>query len=217
MRGVAASYFGVMSPGVPDFEENGHLPLGRFTVTMDEVYERFVLHPGFAASRTRATCWDGLDQYLYRWQQYADRHAGVLKGRRLFRAMWLGGSFISSKMEPRNLDLTLFVDGEALDACVADKGNSGLCRLTSRGSLLATLHVSPSVVPYCWARSPWMNDKKRDLSEIREFSRKMSNYVTRRGSFDDWWTRVRPTGVPRDEPSEETGNWARGYLEVILA
>src|SRR3954452_9626880 len=69
----------------------------------------------FTGSLARQDCWSGLFTYLALWGRYQDGLAAALEGSSLIKCFWLAGSFISDKFDPNNVDLTLFVDGEALD------------------------------------------------------------------------------------------------------
>lgn len=203
-----------MAHQIPAFGINGHLPLGRYNVTLEQVEDRFVSDPAFADSRTRLECWLGLQSYIGLWGLIEKKAAAVLADRRLLKTMWLGGSFISAKPNPNNVDLTLFLDGDLLLECSKVGINSQISKLSHRDGMLQRFRVSPTIVRYRFAHSPWdMFNAKRQLGayEPEHFS-----YVGLRGCFDDWWCRIRPEGEDKTSPSLETGGWVRGYLEVTL-
>ncbi|MET9391746.1 hypothetical protein ABZY20_15235 [Streptomyces sp. NPDC006624] len=52
---------------LPSFAANGFLPLGRYSVSLDEAEAMLVSAPEFQDSATRQTLWDGLHGYLDRF------------------------------------------------------------------------------------------------------------------------------------------------------
>lgn len=203
-----------MSPDIPPFNEQGHLPPGRYSVTLEQLEERFVRHADFASSETRPDRWRGFREYISLWKDVQRRVEQDLD-RPLVKAIWLGGSFISAKLDPNNVDLALFVDGDSLAIC-KQKGQSGrISLLSGRDKMTRTLHVTPSIVPYRYVRSPW--DMYRDNPAYQApYTGEHFRYVGQRGCFDDWWLRMRPEGEDKGAPTAHTGAWARGYVEVML-
>ncbi|BCJ71200.1 hypothetical protein CS0771_07440 [Catellatospora sp. IY07-71] len=199
-----------MSPVIPEFARNGHLPPGRYKVTMEQVRERFVEDSRFKDSATRLDRWDGLTKYLALWRAAEDRVAPILDGRSLIKSVWLGGSFISSKVDPGNVDLTVITDGAIVTECTNQGINERLAILKNRTKMKNAFAVAPTVVAYRWFRSPWdlLRGDAQSLAAERE-------YGLWRGAMDDWWQRARPDGEDKFEPTEETGQWTRGYLEVV--
>jgi hypothetical protein len=192
---------------IPELDTaTGHLPLGRYHATLDEVYQRFVSHPAFAESPTRELIWDGFVAYMLAWHVLEEKLTEFLGGKRLVMSTWLGGSFISAKPDPGNLDVTLLVDGELAASCQGKPGIGSLKRLSYRAGMLEEFRVSPCIVRYHYFRSPFSQHIVGDPE--------VEDYVMKRGAFDDWWQRVRPDGVPKGEPTQETAAARRGYLEV---
>lgn len=192
---------------IPELDvSTGHLPPGRYRATLTEVHARFVAHSDFVASPTRRSVWDGFIAYISAWQQMEDQLAADLGGKRLLRAVWLGGSFISLKSDPRNLDLTVLVDGELAESCRGKPGIGGIRKLSYRAGMLDIFNVSPCVVQYRYFRSPFRPQLVGNPG--------VEDYVMLRGAFDDWWQRARPDGVPKGEPTPDTAATRRGYLEV---
>ncbi|MEI5672628.1 MULTISPECIES: DUF6932 family protein [unclassified Nocardioides] len=190
-----------LSPG------NGYLPLGRHTATLAEVQAAFVDDAMFATSTERPKLWANLRLYLGRWVAYEQQMAQHLNGANVLMSLWFGGSFVSDRLDPGNLDLMLFADGAALDACKGKPGNGALAKLSSRKAVKPELGIEPIVVRYRPVVSPFV------LSRLTDQERE---YVGYRGGFDDWWMRARPTGVPKGPPSADTCEWKRGYVEVML-
>lgn len=122
---------------IPDLDATtGHLPLGRYHATLTEVYDRFVSHPDFVGSPTRQGIWDGFIAYMAAWRGLDDRLAADLGGMRFVKAAWLGGSFISRKFDPHNLDVTLLVDGQLADSCKGKPGIAAIKKLSHRDGML---------------------------------------------------------------------------------
>lgn len=189
---------------IPDLGHGGdHLPPGRYRASLDEVHDRFVGHPQFAASTTRTTIWDGFLDYLAAW---LDAQEGVGSGR-ILQAVWLAGSFISSTCDPDDLDITPVVDRDALVAVQGRPGSKRLRKLIGhREAVVARFRVEPFVLE--WVPTTSVLRPTAVNSPVRD-------YLERRGALDDWWQRVRPHGE-KGAPVAEGAVPRRGYLEVAL-
>jgi hypothetical protein len=192
---------------IPELDDStGHLPPGRFRVTLTEIHARFVAHDEFKTSPTRQAIWEGFVAYMTAWHRVEDRLTAETGGKPLVMCVWLGGSFVSRRWDPDNLDLTVLVDGELVDSCRGKPGIGGVRKLSHRDGMLATFKVSPCIVRYRYFRSPFRPQLVGNPD--------IEDYVMLRGAFDDWWQRVRPDGEPKGEPTRETASVRRGYLEV---
>ena len=89
--------------------------------------------------------------------------APYLGGDRLVLAVWLAGSFVSSRFDPDNLDLTVFIDGERAASCQGKPGIKQLKTLTHRARMLEVFKVSPCIVRYQYFRSPSASRSSVDL------------------------------------------------------
>jgi hypothetical protein len=89
---------------LPSFAANGFLPLGRYSVSFDEAEAMLVSAPEFQDSGMRQRLWDGLHDYLERFFTLEDAYADAMNGHTLIHRLWLGGSFVSTKTDPRNID-----------------------------------------------------------------------------------------------------------------
>ncbi|MGI5356371.1 DUF6932 family protein [Streptomyces sp. CA-252508] len=98
---------------MPAFAVNGFLPLGRHSVSLGDAESMLVSAPQFRDSPTRRTLWDGLISYLDVFLALEDTYEGLLNGIPLIHRVWLGGSFVSTKLDPRNIDTTLLIDTDA--------------------------------------------------------------------------------------------------------
>lgn len=81
---------------------NGYLPQGRHSVTVDEFYEQFVT--AFPSSKTR-------ERLYRRWARHREALSSVLP----VQAQWIDGSYVTSKVDPSDIDMVSVMDGEAYD------------------------------------------------------------------------------------------------------
>ncbi|MGV9288036.1 DUF6932 family protein [Streptomyces sp. NPDC003719] len=193
---------------LPSFAANGFLPLGRYSVSFGEAEDMLVLAPEFLSSNTRWELWDGLNNYLERFFALEDSYAPVLGGRTLIHRLWLGGSFVSAKTDPGNIDATLLIDVGAERAVRGRPGSKWLTTaFQSRDNMLRKFGVSPVRVGY------------RPIGHVfrpENFTAEERTYFMERGVWDDWWQRCRLPGQADRSPSHESAAPARGYLEVRL-
>ncbi|KPN16319.1 DUF6932 family protein [Arthrobacter sp. Edens01] len=189
---------------IPVFNQDGHLPLGRYSTSPDQARAVLVDDPQFASSATRPGLWENLETYLAEFLYLEEKYAHLLPGPLLDR-IWLGGSFVSTKLDPRNVDVTLIINKEAKDVL---KGRQGAGLFTrSRASVLSKYGVSPLYLNY----KPVVSVFK--LDELEDDER---TYLAARGAWDDWWQRRRQSGL-QQEPTLESCVPRRGYLEVVLS
>ena len=87
---------------VPEFDEAGYLPEGRHEATADEVREALV--DQFPQSETRPMIHEG-------WR----RHYQALEHLVPVEKQWIGGSFVSAKVDPSDIDICSFIDGPTYD------------------------------------------------------------------------------------------------------
>ncbi|GAA3979233.1 hypothetical protein GCM10022384_30960 [Streptomyces marokkonensis] len=193
---------------LPSFAANGLLPPGRYSLSFGEAEDMLVRAPEFQGSDTRWALWDGLNNYLERFFALEDSYADALDGRTLIHRLWLGGSFVSAKTDPGNIDTTLLIDVEAKRAVRGRPGSKWLTTaFQSRESMLRKFGVSPVRVGY------------RPVGHVfrsEHFTAEERTYFMERGVWDDWWQRCRLPGHTDRAPSHESAAPARGYLEVRL-
>ncbi|MGW0879243.1 DUF6932 family protein [Streptomyces sp. NPDC002671] len=88
---------------------------------------------------------------LGRYDSYADALAGLP----LIHRMWLGGSFVSTKPDPRNIDATLLIDTRAERAVRGKPGSKWLTTaFQSRDRMREKFGVSPLRIGYQPNRAP---------------------------------------------------------------
>ncbi|WP_445280035.1 DUF6932 family protein [Streptomyces sp. DSM 118148] len=192
----------------PTFAANGSLPLGRYSVSFDEAESMLVSAPEFQDSATRTALWDGLVSYVDLFLALEDRYASVLADLPLIHRIWLGGSFVSTKTDPGNIDATLLIDTRAERAVRGRPGSKWLTTaFQSRDRTREKFGVSPLRIGY---------QPVAHIFEPERFTPEERTYFTQRGVWDDWWQRCRLPGQADRSPSEQSAAPARGYLEVRL-
>src|SRR5690349_11648900 len=126
---------------LPPFDATtGHLPVGRYSCSPDEAQQRLVTDARFGNSVTRAELWGHFEGYLAQFFALEDKYAEFLE-EQLLERVWLGGSFVSAKLDPRNVDATLLLNQESKDALKGKPGAGIFSR--SRNSVLDEFKVSP--------------------------------------------------------------------------
>ncbi|MFJ3954266.1 DUF6932 family protein [Streptomyces libani] len=192
---------------IPTWREHGFLPPGRYRVGPEDAYALLVDAERFRDSRTRRSLWEGLEAYLSRFFDLEERHRQVAGEVRLIHSLWLGGSFVSTKVDPGNIDLTVLTDDAAVAALKGLPGTRWLTSAFKREARLAEFGVSPLHVGY----RPIVSVFRPETLDAAD-----QTYLRHRGAWDDWWQRCRPDGVDKSEPTLDSAAPRRGYLEVTL-
>lgn len=164
-----------MEPGADGYPV---LPPGRHTCSRRQFENRFVkgLDP------VRRELVDDLDQYA---EQQA-RHGLVIS------TYWIGGSFVSGKAHPGDLDFTAVIDGAA-----SSPDPAALSDWTNPRNHWA-LHVHPDV-------GRLLRLDAFGIVKYPDGDPRIHVYHQARGYWDDWWQRSRASGQAL----------ARGYVEVV--
>ncbi|MGW4875855.1 DUF6932 family protein [Streptomyces sp. NPDC004262] len=193
---------------LPSFTATGFLPLGRYSVSFDEAESMLVSAPEFGESTTRTELWDGLHDYLDPFLTLEETCAAALDGIPLIHSLWLGGSFVSTKVDPANIDVTVLIDTRAERTVRGKPGSKWLTTaFQSRARMREKFGVSPLRIGY---------QPVARIFEPERFTADERTYFTQRGVWDDWWQRCRLPDTNDRSPSEESAAPARGYLEVRL-
>ncbi|MGW4508543.1 DUF6932 family protein [Streptomyces sp. NPDC004436] len=179
---------------------------GRYRVDADEARALLVDSPRFAESSTRLRIWDGFESYLARFFMLEDHFSETLRGEPLVHCVWLGGSFVSSRLDPSNADLTVFVNESSAQAIKGRPGAGWMTTAFKRQHTEKTFSLSAIEVRYRPVRS---------VFQLDELEHAELEYLRQRGAWDDWWQRCRPPGE-KDAPTLESAAPRRGYLEVTL-
>lgn len=177
-------------PQLPPFDVDTRCPPpGRYPMAWDEVHDSLVQAESFAASSTRHALWNEL----------ACHRAAVEAELGTVERLWLSGSFVSSKLDPSDVDLSYLVDQVTYGEVDGD-GIARLARLfdkewcVKRGMRIdAYLLKLPATVRF------------RDLGVTGAMATGDAEVFQMLGLYDEIWQRCRTSDRHR-----------RGYVEVTL-
>lgn len=169
---------------IPALAPSGLLPLGRWVATPEEVYSTFV--SGHGAVREKV------------WTDWIELTT-ALREIVPVPAAWLGGSLLSSKAEPGDVDSVYLVEWRHLAVAKVDQAAANFLQIVASNSVKSALKLSVDSFILEWAPLPGVAP-----------SALAGSYLGDRGYWDDLWTRqrsadARAAAIPK-----------RGYLEVIL-
>ena len=178
----------------------GYLPRGRHRVTEADIHARFVAHADYAASTTRAEVWD----------EY-ELGRDLLASKVRIHAIWIGGSFLTSKVDAKDLDALFIVSGR--DYSKQDAAGRKVVEsfIPVPGPLGTPVrgHKLDRLDSFVLTWSPLSPLDPKNAPDHKE-------YATWRGYWDDFWQRDRyhkPDGIPAVWKDALP---VRGYLEVEL-
>lgn len=180
----------VDSTGVPS--------IGRQRASVDAVKAAFVDDSRFSTSSSRCAIWDDFEAGL-----------ALLSSAVLVHAAWLGGSFISDKLNPGDLDVVFVINQSdlnhrsAADKQVVDGFQREVYQGPDRPARPHGLLLDSFILPW------------RPLANLQTRAPGHMPYILGRGYWDDFWCRRR-TGAKSDPPVPDDAIPKRGYLEVIL-
>jgi hypothetical protein len=171
----------------------GLLPLGRYACTEEEVFARFVECEDLAGSRTRREIWT-------HWTAVR----GFVLERIAVLHLWISGSFVTSKIDPDDLDVVWMWEAEEWEG-LSPRTQSELkpFLLGKAGAAQHGLRIDSYAIFWRCYPSPTVDDVASEP------------YFRFRGYWDDLWARARqqPKVVP---PTPDDARPRRGYLEVTL-
>lgn len=174
----------------------GELPLGRHNCTVDEFEAAFVSAPEFVSSTTRSEVWA-------HWELARTALRGVVP----VYSAWVGGSFVSSKTDPNDMDIVFVIDAATVDRMLPGSRAQQIVTVMSQGST----HHDPvgrrlDTYTLLWRSIPDPCDDPAGLAP---------GYYLWRGHWDDFWQRARTS--PKDTPPTQADSIPRrGFLEVTL-
>jgi hypothetical protein len=174
---------------------------------MDTAHDLLVADQRFARSRTRSELWDNLTEYLLLFDQPVRLNPKASLGRPIIRQLWLAGSFVSTKIDPQDIDLTVFTDAEVIAALKTKPGAKWITQAFHRQKIQDEFRLDPYRVDY------------RAVPHVFQpagMTREEQEYFRDRGRYDDWWQRRHPPAVDKQAPTIDSCVPARGYLEVTL-
>ncbi len=158
---------------------------------MEEIQEKFVTTVEPVPGR-RAQIWSDFQ-----------RATSAIQSVTPVAAAWIGGSFVSSKAHPSDIDVVYLVRANEYDAITDAQQQSklnifkGEKRLMQKGLLVDSYVID------------W-----RPRGTEKPTSHEENKAMAHRGYWDDWLQRKPAAGKPDDDP--ENALPRRGYLEVIL-
>lgn len=172
--------------GVPELVD-GHLPMGRWVSSPDEVEAAFVADD----SGVRPDIWA-------EWTTLRDALRSAVGA---IASCWMAGSFLSDKRSPNDIDCLWIIDADLWDRAL-NSGNPRLAAflLNCAGNGVKSaygMRIDSFVLE--WFPTPGPN-RPPDAE----------SYYGHRGYWDNLWVRM------RDSDSRLDSIPRRGYLEVIL-
>ena len=183
---------------MPALDANGVLPPGRHRVSEAEVKATFMDTPALAGSTRRPILW-------------ADWLKGIalLRGSVKVHAAWIGGSFVTSALDPSDIDVVFVVSGEDfLRRPVPERKLVESFERFVKGPLGNNVRAHglqlDSYLLY------WVPRLSPDLHTDGD-----RKYVQDRGYWDDFWSRHRSTPKPGPFQRHDVLP-TRGYLEVMF-
>nr|WP_138733093.1 hypothetical protein [Modestobacter excelsi] len=162
-------------------------------MTQDQIATVWVNDPKWSASASRQSIWA-------QWHEAAAALRAVVP----VCAAWVGGSFLSQEMEPKDIDCVWIVDEGLLDEVRQDPDARQYISLFANGLIRRDdMRVDCRIMH--WRPRPGI-----EMEDARD-----QDYAMWRGYWDDFWQRVRngPEGAPRTRAETLP---RRGYVEVVL-
>lgn len=179
---------------IPTPGTDGLLPLGRFPATLAEVETTYVTDPRWTASTTRSTIWAD-------WQRITAQARNIVP----VAAAWFGGSFLTDKMDPDDLDVVYVIDSRSL-AGVTKSLHRGFLNLLAQGNAVRSLNGARlDTFVLSWVPNTGTTWTPAGFAD----------YARWRGYWDDLWQRK--LGGPKTAPRVPSDALPKcGYLEVTL-
>lgn len=166
----------------------GALPGGRHQATLQEFEDAFAKQ-----STTREELWA-------EWSQATE----LLRSHVPVCAAWVGGSYLTSKVDPDDIDCVYLVD-EMHIASLPDPSKAVLQAFASGKEIRNVTGLRLDTFVLQWISSAGVTRADPDLRE----------YHSVRGYWDDLWSRLR-SGAKSAAPVRLDSHPRRGYVEVIL-
>lgn len=180
-------------PALPAFSSvTSCPPPGRYPMTWDDVEAELVRAEAFSSSSTRPELWDELQVHLA-------SVSSVLGG---VERLWMAGSFVSSKINPGDVDLAYLIRPDLFDA-IADDPES-IDHLDNLGTREWCVKQGLRVDAYM-LRLPRTADFKA-LGVTGAMAPGDDEVFQKLGLYDEIWQRCEADG----------SNARRGYVEVSL-
>ncbi|MFG2959635.1 DUF6932 family protein [Streptomyces sp. NPDC048291] len=177
---------------MPDLDPTtGLLPPGRYAVSLDELYTALVESTGSDVRREI-------------WEEWTRHQAAIEAFTGEISRMWVGGSFVSRKPDPSDVDVTYLVSARAYDrldretlADLADLTLRGWC--VEQGMRVdAHLVRLPERLPVSQMLPSLLSQEERE--SFRDL-----------GLYDEVWQCIKP-----ESAQSVPDVLRRGYVEVLL-
>ncbi|MFZ4841127.1 DUF6932 family protein [Mycetocola saprophilus] len=175
--------------------QTGLLPVGRYGATLDAIKQSYVDAPQFQTSTTRAEI----------WQHFESATDGIRSVVPVV-CVWIGGSFLTDKMDPDDIDVVYWCQDVLVDRVVADPQAGLLLQIFALNQVRAQTGLRVDT-RYC----KWHLYSGAHLADSVEHR----SYAQSRGFWDDFWMRKR-SGTKNDPPQIADALPKRGYFEVTL-
>lgn len=170
---------------------NGLPQCGRARATLDEIQARFVDHTDFAESGTRTKIWSDFS-----------RASRMLNSTIPICATWVGGSFITTKLEPSDIDVLYIVAAQDYAQLQGEEALKRVSIFSKNGQLMERgIRVDSSILVW------------NPIPEPQPDNPSHANYLKWRGYWDDFLQRH--TEDKTKTPTGINSIPTRGYLEVI--
>ena len=157
----------------------------------------FVKHIAFSKSASRSQIWSDWNDAL-----------AVLQSAVTVHAVWIGGSFTTSKLDPGDIDAAYIVNADEIRRLQGEEEMNIIGIFSTPGRVQSDLglNVDSFLIPWECVPSPIPpgHDGLQDL------------YFWARGHWDDWWQRERQ-GSKASPPGLQDAVARRGYLEVPVS
>lgn len=172
----------------------GALPIGRFPAAMSQVRANFVDDPQYAGSSTREEIWTHFE-------------SATAELRRIVPVayVWIAGSFITSKLDPDDIDVVYWCEDRHVDA-VSDLGDKHILEMFAKNRVRVTTGLRVDTRYGRWHVHP-------DADSVTTAMH--VSYSQMRGYWDDFWLRAR-SGSKTAPRVRDDALPRRGYLEVTL-
>lgn len=170
---------------IPPLDGAGFMPPGRYAATFSEVASAFATSPHRSALwREFTTCLELLQTAIP------------------VCAVWLGGSFLTAKSTPGDVDAVFILRADELRSLPAKERQ--VAALFASSGVKRTLGLRVDTFVLAWVPNVELDQSKWGLEVV--------DYQQMRGYWDDFWMRRRSTFGSH----EVAAHPRRGYLEVTL-
>ncbi|WP_342006895.1 MULTISPECIES: hypothetical protein [Arthrobacter] len=186
-----ASCAGLQRSHVPRQISGGAPTLGRHTVSLSDVHRTYVQAPIYRDNSRRALLWNNFTSL-------------VTQVRRITPAasVYIGGSFVSWKRKPDDIDCVFVLD-KAFTRAITNEKHVRLLRSLGRGKNGSLFKYGIDSYTLDWEAIP-ITQPENNLHH---------RYLIHRGYWDDWLQR---NSVKNEDPHPVHALPGHGYLEVML-